>query len=71
MMNDVSDIWERYKKAIEDIICRLVGNRGVEFRPSMQEFNMFRAQHAGQFSGYKGRSFKYKSMERLSQGLWI
>lgn len=29
--------------------------------PSMQEFNMFRAQHAGQFSGYKGRGSNTKA----------
>ena len=29
--------------------------------PSMQEFNMFRAQHAGQVSGYKGRGSNTKA----------
>ncbi|WP_417012996.1 hypothetical protein [Alistipes sp.] len=34
---------------------------GIKSGPSIQEFNQFRSQHAGQFSGYKGRGSNTKA----------
>lgn len=62
MMNDVSGYMGGNVKGNRRYNMPASGQSKVSSSgPSLQEFNMFRAQHAGEFRGYKGRGSNTKA----------